>query len=279
MYLLDRTFIITRPTDAQRPGCGAHLPLPRIPTTDAIELNTKPTTPGGNGAPYKYSVDLYGQLATIGAKKVECVNEARAVDTSVARGIAHIRCLELAKEAGDPCVFICDEEFICTNTARLRNNLVAFEKANPIASDIGAPAIRPTVAGAGVGEWSVILLGGNVEPPYSIPKDVAYCVRLSQCHTPTGFVVHAAAYDSVIASFRAGIKRIVQCSDGGVNATSALWTDVLSTGKCFMLVPLSVTRRTALGDDALAVSKNDAAMLVLDKQWTMTPLFAARYES
>jgi len=111
----------------------------------------------------------------------ERVNAVKAKVGGIGCTLSHIRCLEEAKKRGYEHVFICEDDITFTNPELFKRQLQQFWDNNDI-------------------QWDVLIVGGNVVPPYQRVGD--YCARVFNSQTTTGYVVKRGMYDVFLENFK-----------------------------------------------------------------------------
>jgi len=183
-------------------------------------------------------------------KKIGIYNAVRFPAVKMAAGnvgctISHIRCLELAKRAGWPCVFICEDDITFTNPQVLLNSYSEFMKS-------------------GI-DWDVLVIGGNNCPPFSYTTD--YCARVMNVQTTTGYIVKKEYYDILYDNFREGLGKLMREPDKKkMFSLDIYWKQLQQKDRWYMLLPLTVIQYYDYSDIEEKVTDYRAMMLDFDKQ-------------
>ncbi len=199
------------------------------------------------------------QLHSIGIHNPERVAAIQTDDGAVGCGMSHARCIEIARQRNWPHVFICEDDFKCVDPAKLRHSLAQFEQ-NHIAD--------------GMEDWSVVMLGGNNQPPYTKMPGVEYCIQVRMCASLVGYIVRQSEYDILLQNFREGTNRLINNPTRQINAVDMFCCSLQASGRWFLLTPLTVTQQAGYSNLENRVVNYDRLMLDLDKGWLMSPMHA-----
>lgn len=112
--------------------------------------------------------------------------------------------------------------------------------------------------------WDVILVGGNNIPPYRKIDDT--CVKVTNCHTTTGYLVNAHYFDILIENFTNGINNLIKSPEQHtLYAIDQFWTQLQKRDNWFLIIPLTVTQRTDYSDIEKRPTNYTPVMIDLDK--------------
>ena len=206
---------------------------------------------------YTYYINLESRtdrLAHVQAElaKIGCLNGTRfnAVKTSsgaVGCTISHIKCLELAKEKGHPYVFICEDD-ICFSDPELlvKNTNEFFKQSND--------------------NWDVLIIGGNMVPPYQQVGD--FCARISNCQTTTGYIVRQPYYEKLIKNFREGLNQLMKNpANKREYAIDMYWKQLQNVDRWYIIIPLTVHQLEGYSDIEGRNVDYKTLMMDMNKEW------------
>ena len=192
---------------------------------------------------------VVAQLRNIGCLSPERFPAVQARDGAVGCSLSHIKCLELAKARGWESVCIVEDDFKCVDPARFRKSLADFQANDGI-------------------QWDVLLLGGNNCPPHFFPKEIDYCVQITNCQTTIAYVVRQSYYDTLIQNYRDGVAKLMRDPTNKREYAIDMYRKSLQTsGKWFLLVPLTITQLACYSDIEKREMNYDHLMLDIDKPW------------
>ena len=115
--------------------------------------------------------------------------------------------------------------------------------------------------------WNMIIIGGNNVPPYQKLAD--YYIRIFQCQTTTGYIVHQNYYDTLITNFKESAQNLMQTGNKKLYALDIYWKRLQMQDYWYMIIPPTVTQYESYSDIENKIVKYDDLMLDLDKQWLM----------
>jgi len=186
------------------------------------------------------------QLESIGLVG-ERFNAVKTAVGAIGCTLSHIRCLELAKQREYEHVFICEDDITFLDPDTFVSSLDKFHSNREL-------------------DWDVLIIGGNIVPPYDSIGD--YCVRVGECQTTTGYVVKRHYYDVLIDNFRDSVKNLVR---DPVNkkeyALDIYWKRLQKSGRWYMIFPLTVVQYDTYSDIEERYTDYRGLMLDKDKTW------------
>lgn len=170
--------------------------------------------------------------------------------------MSHIQCLELAKKRNWDHVVIVEDDITFLNPALIVSQLNSF-----FSSSIS---------------WDVLLLGGNIIPPYL--KVNNSCVQVVHCQTTTGYIVLNHYYDTLINNFKEGLALLLKSPENKKEfAIDRYWFSLQERHKWFLLIPLTVTQRENDYSDIEQKNTNyTKVMLDLDKPWLLPQISTSK---
>jgi glycosyl transferase family 25 len=201
------------------------------------------------------------QLHSIGVPSPERVAGVRTETGAVGCTMSHIRCLEIARARNWSHVCIFEDDFKCINPEKFKSSLAKFEQNHEA---------------DGFANWSVLMLGGNNHPPYTVFPDVDYCIRVGKaCSSLVGYVVKQHMYDTLIANFKEGVNLLIRHPTMlSSYAVDMYCVKLQQDGTWYLLTPLTVTQQSGYSNIEHRVINYDRLMLDIDKGWLMSPQHA-----
>jgi glycosyl transferase family 25 len=185
------------------------------------------------------------QLSSLGLS-AERVNACKTDVGAIGCTLSHIKCLELAKKRGYEQVFICEDDITFLDPTLFKSSLEKFANNREL-------------------DWDVLIIGGNIVPPYDVIGD--YCVRVGECQTTTGYVVRQHYYDVLINNFRDSVKNLIQDPENKKTyALDIYWKRLQKSGRWYMIFPLTVVQYDTYSD--IEEKYTDYRWLMLDKDKT-----------
>jgi glycosyl transferase family 25 len=189
------------------------------------------------------------QLKSIGVVSPERVVGVRTEPGAIGCTLSHIHCLKLAQTRNWDHVCIFEDDFKCIDPERFKQSLSEFEN-NHIAD--------------GVGNWSVLMLGGNCFSSHTNLPGVDYCIQIGQACCTVGYVVKKHMYSTLIKNFEEGVTRLIrEPSKGSVYALDIFWLPLQRDGTWYLLTPLTVTQQSGYSDIEKRVVTYDNLLLKL----------------
>jgi len=175
---------------------------------------------------------------------IERFNAIKLPNGALGCSMSHLKCLEMAKKEGWPHLLIVEDDIKFLKPELFKRQLSKFLSTH--------------------GTWDVILVGGNNVPPYQVIDDT--CVKVGSCQTTTGYLVNGHYFDTLIANYREGIKKLIENpSQHILYAIDKFWFQLQKRDNWFLITPLSVTQREDYSDIEKRATNYAAAMLDIDK--------------
>lgn len=192
------------------------------------------------------------QLKQLGVENPQRFNAVKTASGAVGCSLSHIKCIELAKKNEWDYVAVIEDDFKCVNPEIFRSSLKKFQEKSE---------------NDGI-QWDVLLLGGNNVPPYTVPAGVDYCVQITNVQSTVGYIVKKSFYDTMIANYREGVAQLMKNPTNKRQfAIDMYWKTLQSSGRWFMLTPLTITQCESYSDVEQRNTNYDHLMLDLDKKW------------
>lgn len=137
---------------------------------------------------------------------------------------SHIRCLERAISEKWPHVCIVEDDMYILDLPVFKKSLNHFLKANL--------------------SWDVLLLGGNVGPPYMKEKG---CRRVINAQTTTAYVVQQHYYETLLKNFKQGLEASM-LMDEPAYRIDIFWKRLQRKDTWYILDPLTVVQLEGYSD-------------------------------
>jgi len=160
--------------------------------------------------------------------------------------LSHLNILKLAKHNNLPYVVIVEDDIFFMNPTQFNSSLKTF-----LNSKI---------------EYDVVLIAGNVIPPYKKVRDFA--IKVYFCQTTTGYIVKNHYYDKLINNIETGLQFLIKYPEQHVNfAIDKWWTKLQKVDNWYFIMPPSVVQAPSFSDIENKVVNYSMALLDIDKKW------------
>jgi GR25 family glycosyltransferase involved in LPS biosynthesis len=174
-------------------------------------------------------------------------NAVKTTDGAVGCSISHLKCLEMAKKHESPFVFICEDDIQFLNPTLFLKQVGTF-----------CQTIKS--------EWDVLIVSGNICPPYQQIGD--YCVRLVNCQTTTGYIVQQHYYDKLIENYKESIKLLLSNpANKREYAIDIYWKRLQVTDRWYMITPPTVVQVEGFSDVEGRNTNYKHLMTDMNKEW------------
>jgi GR25 family glycosyltransferase involved in LPS biosynthesis len=184
------------------------------------------------------------QLNLIGIQTPTRFNAIKLANGALGCSISHLKCLEIAKQNDWPHLLIVEDDIKFLQPELFKSQLSKFLSKHKT--------------------WDNILIAGNNMPPFRPIDDT--CVKVTRCQTTTGYLVKNHYFDTLIANFREGIKKLMGSPDKHtLYAIDKYWFSLQEKDKWYLIIPLSVTQREDYSDIEKRPTNYAPAMLDIDK--------------
>lgn len=182
--------------------------------------------------------------------KGERINAVKSANGAIGCTLSHIRCLETAKQRNYEYVFICEDDITFNNPELFKEQIKKFWNNKEI-------------------NWDMLIIGGNVVPPYFRLND--YCARVYNCQTTTGYIAKKCMYDVLLENFKESSQKQMRNPVGpGVSNPFALdiyWKRLQPQYFWWIITPTTVTQYESYSEIEKRVTNYDHLMLDMDKEW------------
>ncbi len=160
--------------------------------------------------------------------------------------LSHLNLLKFAKNNNLPYVVIVEDDILFKNPNLFNSSLNKFLTSNI--------------------DYDVILIAGNVIPPYQTIQDFA--IKVSFCQTTTGYIVKNHYYDKLIHNIQTGLQFLMTYPEQHVNfAIDKWWTKLQKVDNWYFIMPPSVVQAPSYSDIEGQVVDYSRALLDVDKEW------------
>ena len=188
------------------------------------------------------------QLNQLGLRSYERFNAIKTTNGAVGCTLSHIKCLELAKERGYDHVLIVEDDILFLEPT------VFIKQINIFLSNKH--------------KWDVVIFGGNNVPPYERIDDS--CIAVSSCQTTTGYLVNAHYFDTLLANFKEGLRKLLSEPEKHINyAIDKYWFHLQRKDNWFLITPLTVVQREDYSDIEKVRTNYMRSMIDIDKPYLM----------
>lgn len=177
-------------------------------------------------------------------------NAIKTTDGAVGCSMSHMKCVEQAKASNVPYVFICEDDIQFLNPDLFKTNLQKF-------LDTGLP-------------WDVIIVSGNVCPPYSTVGDFA--IKITNCQAATGYIIANHYIDTMLANFKEGVQHLLRDPQNKREfAVDMWWKRLQASGNWYMIVPPTVVQVEGFSDIEKRFTDYKNLMTDMRKEWLFRP--------
>ena len=184
------------------------------------------------------------QLNLIGIQTPTRFNAIKLANGALGCSMSHLKCLEIAKQNDWPHLLIVEDDIKFLQPELFKSQLSKFLSKHTC--------------------WDTILIAGNNMPPFRPIDDT--CVKVTRCQTTTGYLVKNHYFDTLIANFREGIKKLMGSPDKHtLYAIDKYWFSLQEKDKWYLIIPLSVTQREDYSDIEKRPTNYAPVMLDIDK--------------
>ena len=154
------------------------------------------------------------QLKLIGMNQVTRFNAIKLQNGAIGCSMSHLKCIETAKKNNWDHVLIVEDDITFLNPGLFINNINKFLERHD--------------------DWDVVIIGGNIIPPY---KKVDFsCVQVINCQTTTGYLVKSHYFDTLITNYKEGIQKLIQePKNHKLYAIDQYWFSLQEKDKWFLI--------------------------------------------
>ncbi len=178
-------------------------------------------------------------------------NAIKTTDGAIGCTMSHIKCLEMAIESNPPYIFICEDDIQFLDPSLFKANLQRF-------LDTELP-------------WDVIIVSGNVCPPYNNVDDFA--LKVSNCQTTTGYIVAQHYYETLLNNYKEGVRKLLlEPKNKRQYAIDIWWKQLQAVGNWYMIVPPTVVQLEGFSDVESRFTNYKHLMTDTVKEWLFKPM-------
>ena len=186
------------------------------------------------------------QLNKIGITSFERFNAIKLPNGRLGCSLSHLKCLEMAKVSGWEHILIIEDDIQFLDPSLFVKQLQTFLSTHKV--------------------WDVLLIGGNVVPPYQ-PIDSS-CIKVKKCQTTTGYLVRSHYYDTLMENIRAGMNKLLKDQENHfLYAIDKYWFQLQEKDSWYLIIPLTVAQREDYSDIEKKLTNYAMVMTDLDKPW------------
>lgn len=191
-------------------------------------------------------VHVKNELAKIGVTGTR-FNAIKTTNGAIGCSMSHLKCLEIARQAEAPFVFICEDDIQFLDAPLFMKQFEKFCENAKL-------------------DWDVLIVSGNICPPYQPVGD--FCVRLVNCQTTTGYIVQKHYYDTLINNVKEGIKLLLSNpANKREYAIDIYWKRLQPIGRWYMITPPTVVQLEGFSDVEGRTTNYKNLMTDMNKEW------------
>ena len=171
-------------------------------------------------------------------------NAVKLHDGRVGCSLSHLKCLMIAKEQDWSHVLIAEDDIQFLNPELFCRQLDDFLSSET--------------------EWDVVMIAGNNIPPYE--KNGTHSIKVTRCHTTTGYIIKRHYYDTLINNIKEGISQLMkEPTNHFLYAIDKYWFQLQLRDNWYLIVPLTVSQRDGYSDIEKKQINYSQLMLDIDK--------------
>jgi GR25 family glycosyltransferase involved in LPS biosynthesis len=186
------------------------------------------------------------QLDLIGIRdNVKRFNAIHNVNGRIGCSLSHLKCVQMAKEQNLEFVLIIEDDISFLLPDEFVKNVNKFlSNSNNI--------------------WDVLLLAGNVLPPFTTNDEVS--IKITHCQTTTGYIVKRHYYDTLISNIKEGVEKLMKNPEHHYFfAIDKYWINLQKKHRWMLLIPLIVVQRPDYSDIEKRYTDYQHLMTSVDK--------------
>ena len=182
------------------------------------------------------------ELNKMGWNNFTRFNAIKNKDGRVGCSMSHLKLLQMAKEKNLDYIVIIEDDIEFTQPELYNNMLKQFKNMDM--------------------DYDVLLLAGNVRPPFIQKKDFVFQIKKS--FTTTGYIVKKHYYDTLIENFKQGIMNLMKYPDKHyLYAIDTNWFKLQERDNWYIFFPRTITQMPDYSDiEGRTINYNH---LMLDK--------------
>ena len=114
--------------------------------------------------------------------------------------------------------------------------------------------------------WDVILLSGNVVPPFTQIDEC--CIQVQKCQTTTGYLVNGHYLKTLIDNIKIGLTYLIKNPSRHLFfSIDKYWFNLQKTDKWFLITPLTVIQKIGYSDIEKRITDYSKLMTDLNKSY------------
>ena len=169
---------------------------------------------------------VLNELKKLGIDNPICFKAIELENGALGCSMSHLKCIENAKKQNLDYIFICEDDIEFLDPKLLLNQLNNFLNSNI--------------------NWDVVLIAGNNMIPY-IPINDS-CIKIMNCQTTTGYIVHKNYYDKLIDNFKTGIQKLMKEPTNNDYKIDKYWFKLQRNDNWYLIIPLTVVQKDDYSD-------------------------------
>lgn len=117
--------------------------------------------------------------------------------------------------------------------------------------------------------WDVVLLSGNVVPPFKTVDEC--CIQVLKCQTTTGYLVNGHYLKTLIDNIKIGLTNLIRNPSKHLFfAIDKFWFHLQGNDKWYIIIPLTVIQQPGYSDIEKKVTNYSKLMTDLNKRYLST---------
>jgi GR25 family glycosyltransferase involved in LPS biosynthesis len=176
----------------------------------------------------------------------ERFNAIKMDNGAIGCSMSHLKCLQIAYEKKMDHVFICEDDITFLQPELFSNQLNKFLEKHD--------------------KWDVILLAGNVVPPFNKVDDC--CIKVNKCQTTTGYMVNGHYIKTLIDNIKTGITHLIKNPRNHfLFAIDKFWFHLQEKDNWYLIIPLTVIQKPGFSDIEKRITNYSKLMTDLEKPY------------
>lgn len=171
-------------------------------------------------------VHVENELKKMGWDNYQRFNATKMKNGRVGCSMSHLKLLQTAKEKDLEYIVIIEDDIMFTQPELYNDMLEKFFNYNL--------------------EYDVLLLAGNIRPPFKQVKDFVH--QIFKSFTTTGYIVKKHYYDTMISNIKEGIQQLLKNSNIGTFAIDVHWFKLQEKDKWYIFFPRTITQKPDYSD-------------------------------
>ncbi len=177
--------------------------------------------------------------------KYKRFNALQLNNGAIGCSMSHLKILQDAKAEDLEYVVIVEDDFKCLNIKEMNEKLTKIMSEN--------------------NDFDVLLLGGNIIPPYNVISE--HAIQVSHSQTTIGYMVKKHYYDILISNIKEGIELLMKNPTKKFKyAIDMYWIQLQKRHKWYIVFPLMVTQLEGYSDIEEKLTNYDHLMLDHEKK-------------